>query len=72
MYVPVASRSSIGAGGTIVPGTGRTMENGLTGLTSRDVYENSNARFVRRPIGSGFIVMIEPAAEEIFSPDLGS
>jgi hypothetical protein len=48
------------------------MENGLTGLTSRDVYENSNARFVRRPIGSGFIVMIEPATEEIFSPDLGS
>jgi hypothetical protein len=72
MYVPVASRSSIGAGGTIVPGTGRTMENGLTGLTSRDVYENSNARFVGEPFGSGFIAVIEPAAEEIFFRDLDS
>jgi hypothetical protein len=48
------------------------MENGLTGLTSRDVYENSNARFVEEPFGSGFIAVIEPAAEEIFFRDLGS
>jgi hypothetical protein len=55
-----------------VPETGRTMENGFTGLTSRDVYENSNARFVEVPSGSGFITVIEPAAEEIFSRNLGS
>jgi hypothetical protein len=48
------------------------MENGLTGLTSRDVYENSNARFVEEPFGSGFIAVIEPAAEEIFFRDLDS
>jgi hypothetical protein len=43
------------------------MENGLTGLTSRDAWENSNARFVRRLIGSGFIAPIDPPADEIFS-----
>jgi len=61
--------SSIGAGGTIVPRMGRTMENGLPWLTSRDVSENSNARVVRAPIGSGFIAAIDPGAKEIFSAD---
>jgi hypothetical protein len=51
---------------------GRTMENGLTGLTCRDVYENSNARFAGAPFGSGFIAAILPATREIFSPGLGS
>jgi hypothetical protein len=62
--------SSIGAGGTVVPTTARIMENGLARLTSRDVYENSNARFVRLSIGSGIIALICPATDEIFSPDL--
>jgi hypothetical protein len=52
--------------------TRRTMENGLAGLRCRDTYENSNARFVGRPIGSGIIAAIEPGTGEIFSPDLGS
>jgi len=52
--------------------TGRTMENGLTKLRCRYAYENSNARVVRRPIGSGFIAVIEPATGEIFSPVSGS
>jgi hypothetical protein len=72
MYLPVASQSSIGAGGTVIPKTGRTMENGLTGLRCRDVEENSNARFVRRSSGSGFIAVIEPATGEIFSSVSGS
>ncbi|WP_157676628.1 hypothetical protein [Afipia sp. GAS231] len=46
----------------------RTIENGLARQTSRDVCENSNARTVRTPAGSGFIAPIEPAAGEIFSP----
>ena len=46
-------------------------ENGLTPLTSRDPWENSNARFVRTPIGSGFIAVFDPAADEIFSPVFG-
>jgi hypothetical protein len=41
------------------------MENGLARLTSRDVYENSNARFVRLSIGSGIIAVICPATDEI-------
>ena len=45
---------------------GRTTENGLARLTSRDTYENSNARVVRMPIGSGFIAAIAPAAKQIF------
>ena len=59
--------SSIGAGGTIIPGTGRTMENGPTWLRCRDVYENSNARFVGEPFGSEFITAIAPATRQIFS-----
>jgi len=58
-------------GGTVVPEAWRTMENGRNGLSCRDTWENSNARFVRSPIGSGFIAVIEPAAGEIFSPDMG-
>jgi hypothetical protein len=46
----------------------RTTENGLTRLTSRDPSENSNARVVRTPAGSGFIAAMDPAAGEIFSP----
>ena len=46
-------------------------ENGLEPLTSRDLWENSNARFVQTPIDSGFIAVFDPAADEIFSPDLG-
>jgi hypothetical protein len=53
-------------------GTGAHTENGLKPLTSRDVRENSNARFVRRLIGSGIIAPIDPPAHEIFSPDSGS
>jgi hypothetical protein len=41
------------------------MENGLARLTSRDVYENSNARFVLLSIGSGIIAVICPATDEI-------
>jgi hypothetical protein len=55
---PVEKRSS----------DGRTPENGLARLTSRDGSENSNARVVRTPAGSGFIALIEPKAEQIFSP----
>jgi hypothetical protein len=47
---------------------GRTTEHGLARLTSRDAYENSNARVVRTPAGSGFIAAIKPATEQIFSP----
>jgi hypothetical protein len=57
----------MGAGGTRA-----LTENGLKRLTSRDVRENSNARFVRRLIGSGFIAPIDLPADEIFSPDCGS
>jgi hypothetical protein len=69
MYLPVASQSSIGASGTVVPRMARTMENGPAGLRCRDVNENSNARFVRAPSGSGFIAVIAPGTEEIFFPD---
>jgi hypothetical protein len=48
------------------------MENGRKRLTSRDVRENSNARFVRAPFGSEFIAPIDLSADEIFSPDFGS
>jgi hypothetical protein len=48
------------------------MENGLKRPTSRDVRENSNARFVRAPFGRGFIAAIDLPADEIFSPDSGS
>ncbi len=51
---------------------GAHTENGLTGLTSRDAWENSNARFVQRLIGSGFIAPIDLPADEIFSRDFGS
>jgi hypothetical protein len=72
MSGPVASfKSSIGPGGTIVPPTGHSRENGLAGLTSRDVNENSNARFVEPPFGSGFIAAIDRRTEETFSPDFG-
>jgi hypothetical protein len=60
------------AAGTIVPGTGHNTENGLARLTSRDVWENSNVRFVGTPIGSEFIARIDPAADEFFSPGSGS
>ena len=46
-------------------------ENGLKPLTSRDVWENSNARFAQMPIGSGFIALFGPATDEIFYPDSG-
>jgi hypothetical protein len=67
MNEPVALTSSMSAGGTRAH-----PENGLTRLTSRDVWENSNARFVPRSIGSGFIAPIALPADEIFSPDFGS
>jgi hypothetical protein len=57
-FAPVEQRSS----------DGRTTENGLARLTSRDVYENSNERIVRVPAGSGFIAAMNPAAGQIFSP----
>src|SRR5690348_14547714 len=47
-------------------------ENGLTWLSSRYPWENSNVRFVRRSIGSRFIALFELPADEIFSPDFGS
>jgi hypothetical protein len=53
-------------------GTKAQTENGLKPLTSRDPYENSNTRFVRTPIDSGFIALFDPVADEIFSPDLAS
>jgi len=61
------SSSSICAGGTTAH-----AENGPKPLTSRDVWENSNARFVQTPIGSGFIALFDPVADEIFSPDSAS
>jgi hypothetical protein len=61
---------SIGPGGTGVPPTGHSMENGLERPTSRDVSENSNARIAQAPIGSGFIVAIDQETEQTFS--LGS
>jgi hypothetical protein len=57
----------MGAGGTRAH-----TENGLKRLTSRDPWENSNARFARRLIDSGFIVPIDLPADKIFSPDFGS
>jgi hypothetical protein len=48
------------------------MENGLGELTSRDAGENSNARVVRTPIGSGIIAAIDRWTAETFSPDFGS
>jgi hypothetical protein len=53
-------------------GTRAHWENGLRRLTSRDVRENSNARFVWAPLGRRFIAPIDPLADEIFSPDFGS
>ena len=50
---------------------GRTTENGLARLSSRDVSENSNARVVRTPVCSTIIAASEPATEEIFSPVSG-
>jgi hypothetical protein len=38
------------------------MEDGLAWLTSRYAYENSNARFVRPPVGSEFIAGIDAQA----------
>jgi hypothetical protein len=73
MSGPVASvKSSIGPGGTVVPPAGHSIENGPERLTSRDVSENSNARVVRTPIGSGIIAAIDQGAAETFSPDFGS
>jgi hypothetical protein len=60
------------ASGTIVPPIGHNTENGPARLTSRDVQKNSNVRFIGAPIGSAFIALIEPAADEFFSPDSGS
>jgi hypothetical protein len=47
-------------------------EDGLVRLSSRYPLENSNARFVRRLFGSGFIAPTDLPADEIFSPDFGS
>jgi hypothetical protein len=46
------------------------MEDGPTGLSSRDAYENSNACIAEASSGSGFIAAIDVGTEEIFSPDL--
>jgi hypothetical protein len=46
-------------------------EHGPRLLTGRDPCENSNARFVRTPFGSGFVAVIGQPANEIFSPDSG-
>jgi hypothetical protein len=43
-------------------------EDGPMSLTSRDVRENSNMRFDRTPIGSGFVALIGQPANEISSP----
>jgi hypothetical protein len=51
---------------------GHNTKNGPARLTSRDVQEKSNVRLVGAPIGSAFIALIEPAADEFFSPDSGS
>jgi hypothetical protein len=67
MNEPVASDNFHGADGTRAH-----TENGLARLTSRDVRENSNTRFVLRRIGRGFIAPIDLPADEIFSPDFGS
>jgi hypothetical protein len=40
-----------------------------SGLSSRDIVENSNERFAETGFGSGFIVPFDPAAAKIFSPD---
>ena len=69
MYQPVAFHLPWRPAERLFRETGRTTENGRNGLTSRDVYKNSNARVVRAPFGSGIIAVIAPAAEEIFSAD---
>jgi hypothetical protein len=46
--------------------TGRSLENGPARPTSRDAWENSNARVVGTTIRSGFIAVIDPAADKIF------
>jgi hypothetical protein len=69
MNEPVASFSFHQRPVEHVPSKGRSTENGVVPLTSRDVRENSNVRFVPRPIGSGIIATIGPRAEEIFSGD---
>jgi hypothetical protein len=68
MSGPVASlKSSIGPGETVVPWAGDSTENGPERLTSRDVGENSNARVVRTPIGSGIVAAIDRWTAETFS-----
>jgi hypothetical protein len=68
MNEPVASDFfPMGAGGTRAH-----TENGLRRLTSRDVRENSNARFVWASFGRGFIAPTDLPANEIFFEDFGS
>src|SRR5437899_2068055 len=66
MNEPVASFSL-----PYAPGGKAHRKDGLTQLSSRYPSENSNARFVRGTIGSGFIAPIVLAANEIFSADSG-
>lgn len=47
------------------------MENEVSGLSSRDINENSNEYFAGSVFGSGFIAPFDPAAEKIFSPKPG-
>jgi|SRR5215217_372153 hypothetical protein len=54
-------------GGTAVPSTGHTRQDGRPGLASRYVWENSNARFVGAVVRSGFIAVICPATGKFFS-----
>ncbi len=72
MSEPVASYIFHLRRGNSRPTVGRNTENGLPRPNSRDAGENSNARFVGTPSGSGFIAAMKPAAAQIFSPDCGS
>ena len=52
------------------PGHRAHGKDDLSGLSSRDISENSNARFAGTPFRSGFIALLDAAAEKIFSIDL--
>src|SRR5207237_7359755 len=53
------------------PGHRAHPENGLSGLSSRDSSENSNARFAGTASGSGFIAPFDRAAKKFFSARFG-
>jgi hypothetical protein len=47
------------------------LEDDASGLSSRDISENSNERFAGRLSGSGFIAWAGPAAKNSFSAEFG-